>query len=320
MIYSRMESATNAAIEVKVNLSEKSKISNLGVARPFLGIEIHRDSNGTGISLGQKTFISMIVKRFHMHHTHRVTTPMVPNLKLDLDDDRGKKELDTDGVKNYHLIVGSSIYTALATRTDISYAVAALCQYNSCPFTSHMTAAKRVPQYLRATADFRLHFNSNGNGNGNCGIVGCTDSDSASDTTDRKSQGGHDGGAISWPSWKQDLITLSISEATYMACSEASEDVRWLLQFQRDIHCSPSDASLLPIYCCNQGAFTHIKTGVIKGRGKHIIVCYPSSRDLHASKIVDYSYVHTNDNVADFLMKPHNTEKNTKFTKGMGLW
>ena len=88
MIYSGMESATNAAIEVKVNLSEKSKISNLGVARPFLGIEIHRDSNGTGISLGQKTFISMIVKLFHMHHTHRVTTPMVPNLKLDLDDDR----------------------------------------------------------------------------------------------------------------------------------------------------------------------------------------------------------------------------------------
>jgi len=34
---------------------------------------------------------------------------------------------------------------------------------------------------------------------------------------------------------------------------------------------------------------SHITTGVIKARMKHIDVCYHNSRDLHARKIVDYS-------------------------------
>jgi hypothetical protein len=54
-----------------------------------------------------------------------------------------------------------------------------------------MTAAKSVLQNHKATADFQLHFNSNGSGNDNYSIVGFTDSDWASESTDRKSQGGH---------------------------------------------------------------------------------------------------------------------------------
>jgi len=79
---------------------------------------------------------------------------MDPDVKLDLADNQVEKELDKDSIKHYQAIVGTLMYTALATRPDISYAVAALCRYNSHQFTSHMTAAKRVLQYLKATADF----------------------------------------------------------------------------------------------------------------------------------------------------------------------
>ena len=135
------------------------------------------------------------------------------------------------------------MYAALPTRPDISYAVAAPCRYNSRPFTGHLTAAKRVLQYLKATAYFRLHFNGNGNGNGsgngNDDVVGCTDSAWASDSNDRKSRGGHviltchDGSAISWQSRKHDLIALSTLEAEYIACSEAFQTASWLLQLWR---------------------------------------------------------------------------------------
>jgi hypothetical protein len=43
------EAATRAVIEVKAKLSEKYKITNLGLACQFLGIEIHCED--TGISL-----------------------------------------------------------------------------------------------------------------------------------------------------------------------------------------------------------------------------------------------------------------------------
>jgi len=61
------EAATKAAIEVKAKLSEKFKITNLGPACQFLGIEIHCED--IGISLD-------------------------PNIKLDLAEDRGEKELE----------------------------------------------------------------------------------------------------------------------------------------------------------------------------------------------------------------------------------
>jgi len=146
------EAATKAANEVKAKLSEKYRITNLGPARQFLGIEIYRDANGTGISGGQKAYITRILKRFSMEQSHGVSTPMVPNIKLDLAEDRGEKELED--ITDYQAVVGSLMYAALATWPDISYAVAALSRYNSRPFTSHMTAAKRVHQYLKSTAEF----------------------------------------------------------------------------------------------------------------------------------------------------------------------
>jgi hypothetical protein len=315
------EDATKAAIEVKARLSEKYKITNLGPARQFLGIKIHCEENSTStgpsttISLGQKTFITTILKRFNMQNAHGASSPMDPNVKLDLAEDRGEKELKD--IKGYQAIVSSLMYMALATRPDISFAVAALCRYHSSLFTSHLTAAKRVLQYLKSTANFRLHFSSSSSStNSNDQLTGYTDSDWASDSADRKSQGGHvfllSNGAVSWQLRKQDLITMSTLEAQYITCSEGSCEANCLLQLHRDIH--GKDASPLPMNCDNHGALSHITTGIIKAHTKHIDVCYHNSRGLQARKIVDYSYVHTNKNVADILTKALLKDKHKKFT------
>ena len=109
-------------IELQATLSEKYKITNLCAARQFLGIEIHRD--GTRASFGQKGYIATILRRFGMEHTHGVSTPMDPNVKLDLAEDWGEKELKD--ITDYQAVVGSLMYAALATRADIAYAVTAL--------------------------------------------------------------------------------------------------------------------------------------------------------------------------------------------------
>jgi len=53
---------------------------------------------------------------------------------------------------------------------------------------------------------------------------------------------------------------------------------------------------------------------------KHIDICYHDGLDIHASKTHDYSYVHTNENVADILTKALTKDMHKKFTKAMGLW
>jgi hypothetical protein len=67
-------------------------ITNLGPACQFLGIEIHCED--TGISLGQKAYITTILRRFGTEQTHGILTPIDPNIKLDLAEDRGEKELE----------------------------------------------------------------------------------------------------------------------------------------------------------------------------------------------------------------------------------
>ena len=161
---SEPDAATQAANEVKAKLSEKYKITNLVSAHQFLGLEIHRDN--TGISLGRKAYIATILRRFGMEHTHIVSTPMDPNVKLDLAEDRGEKELEQEDITDDQAVVGSLMYATLATRPDISCAVTALSRYNARPFTSHMTAVKRVLQYLKATASYRLHITGNSIGIG----------------------------------------------------------------------------------------------------------------------------------------------------------
>jgi hypothetical protein len=271
------EDTIKAAIEVKARLSEKYKITNLSPACHFISNEIHHEENGTGtgtaISLGQKAFITTILKRFNMQNAHGALSSMDSNVKLDLAEDRGEKELKD--IKGYQTIVGSLMYVALATGPDISFAVTALCRYNSHPFISHLTAANRVLQYPKSTTDFRLHFSSSSTGS-NDQLTGYTDSDWANDSADRKSQRGQvfllSNGAVSWQSRKQDLIGMSTLEAEYIACSEGSREAKWLLQLHRDIH--SKDASPLPINCDNQGTLIHITTGIIKARTKHINICY----------------------------------------------
>jgi len=188
-----------------------------------------------------------------------------------------------------------------------------------------MTAAKRVLLYLKFTDYFRLHTNCYGIdididiGNS---LFGYSESNWANDSVDRKSQVGHmflaRYGAISWQSRKKRLFAMSDLEAEFIACSEASRQAKRLLQLQNDIHNNYSP--LLPINCDNQGALTLITTRNIKARTKHIHICYHTSLDLHRQRIVNYSYVHTDDNVVDILIKALTQDMHTKFTKAMGSW
>jgi len=124
-------------------------------------------------------------------------------------------------------------------------------------------------------------------------------------------------GAISWQSRKQSLIAMSTLETEFIACSEASWEAKWLLQLPKDIH--GKDLPPLPINCDNPGALTLYTTGIINARTIHIDMCYPNSRDLHRRWLVNYSYVHPDENVADILTKALTREKQTKFMKAMGL-
>jgi len=103
-----------------------------------------------------------------------------------------------------------------------------LGRYLSNPGVDHWKAAKRVLQYLQITKDYMLTYRRSDK----IEIMGYTDSDFAGCQDSGKSTLGYiymlAGGAISWKSAKQSLVTASTMEAEFVACFEASNHGMWL--------------------------------------------------------------------------------------------
>jgi hypothetical protein len=81
-------------------------------------------------------------------------------------------------------------------------------------------------RYLKATKDLKLTYR----GGDKCGFEGYSDADGA--TQDHRCAiSGFvillDGGAISWSSKKQELVTLSTMEAEYVSATNATKELIW---------------------------------------------------------------------------------------------
>jgi len=251
-----------------------------------------------------------------MDDANPVTTPLHDKIRLEAEP-KGEAEVDA---RHYQSIVGSLSYAASATRPDIAFAVSALSRYSKKPYTSHLSAAKRVLRYLKHTADLKLVFPCTSTTSKP--LVGFTDSDFAGDIDGRKSQGGYVfkayNGPVSWKSYKQKTVSLSTTEAEYVACSEAAREAQWLAKLHMDIvgNLEPP----LPIFTDSNGVLKNIlAAGYGKSRNKHIDVKLHLCRDLHASGNLEFSRVSTDDNLADITTKALGPGKHGFFTQGIGL-
>jgi hypothetical protein len=123
----------------------------------------------------------------------------------------------------------------LGTRPDIAFAVTKLAQFAAKPTKEHLTKALYICRYLVGTADYRITYD----GTSGKGLVACTDSDWASDHTNRRSQSGYflrlANAAITWTSRAQKTIALSSTEAEYMALSDCSRQVVWVHTLLREL-------------------------------------------------------------------------------------
>lgn len=116
----------------------------------------------------------------------------------------------------YKQLVGNMMYLT-TTRPDIMYTVSLISRYMSRPTELHLLAAKRIMRYLQGTTGFGILYKKGGNRE----LIGFTDSDYAGCVEDRKSTLGYvfilSGAAVAWSSRKQPIVTLSTTEAEFVA-------------------------------------------------------------------------------------------------------
>ena len=204
------------------------------------------------------------------------------------------------------------------TRPDLMYVVCLLSRYIANPTDLHMQAGNRVLRYLKGTVELGV-FYKRGEDVGE--LLAYTDSDYAGDTDDRKNTSGYlflfSGRVVSWALKKQPVVTLSITEAEFVAVAFYACQCIWMRRMLEKIGHSQSKCTT--IMCDNSSMIKLSKNPIMHGRSKHIDVRFHFLRDLTKEEVVELFHCGTNDQVADILTKPLKLKVFLKLREKLGV-
>jgi transposase InsO family protein len=293
-------SSPSLITEYKSKFNACYTLTDLGPIHWFLGIKITRDRSAHTISLSQTSYIDSIIARFKLEDAKSFSTPMIPGVNYSrLESPSDATEAARMEKVPYREAIGSLMYVSVATCPDITHAVSALSRFLDNPGSTHWEAVKRVFRYLAGTRTFALTY-----GGDKQDLVGYTDADGASEEH-RHAISGYafliDGGAVSWYSRKQEIVTLSTAEAKYVAATHAAKEAIWLRRLIFKLFPLPTTPTT--IHCDNQAAIKLAMDDNYHARTKHIDIHYHFIRQVIAEKTIMLIYCPTDDMAADFLTK-----------------
>lgn len=211
-------------------LSREFKITT-GTASYFVGLEIERDRTTRSLHISQRKYAERIVSKFGMSNAKPVAVPADPNVVLHL------VEREDDCLRGvpYREAVGSLMFLAIISRPDIALAVNVVSKFLNKHNRSHWQAVRRIFAYLAGSTNLGICFR------GECGdeLVGYSDADFANDIETRRSVTGFvsmmSGGAVTWCAQRQKIVTLSTTEAEYVAANMAAVELIWLRSLLADV-------------------------------------------------------------------------------------
>ncbi|XP_045791716.1 uncharacterized mitochondrial protein AtMg00810-like [Trifolium pratense] len=246
-------------VEFKKSMMEAFDMTDLGKMRFFLGIEILQKSEG--IFICQRKYATDILKKFTMSESKPVNCPIVPGSKINRDVN-GAAVDDT----YFKKIVGCLMYLT-ATRPDIMFSVSLISRYMSKPTELHLQAAKRILRYLKGTTSYGIFYKKGGETD----LLAFTDSDYAGDEEDSKSTSGYvfflSSGAVSWMSKKQPIVTLSTTEAEFVAAATSACQAVWMRRILKNIsHVQEgsTDGEIELVHCVTQEQDADLMTKALK--------------------------------------------------------
>ena len=157
-------------------------------------------------------------------------------------------------------MIGSLLYLT-TSRPNIMLAVGLVARYQATLKQNHLLEAKRIFRYLQGTTQYGLWYPKGKRFT----LTTYTDADWASCVDDRKITSG---GAfylgeslVAWLSKKQTSISLSTTEAEYIAVATCCTQVMWMKQILLDMKVSIDEP--ISIKCDNTSAISISKNPVL---------------------------------------------------------
>ncbi|KAL9405105.1 hypothetical protein Peur_002077 [Populus x canadensis] len=170
------------------------------------------------------------------------------------------------------------------------------------PIEVHLQVVKRILRYLKGTINYGIFYKKNENKQ----LIAYTDSDYAGDIADGKSTSGYvfilSGGVVSWSSKKQPIVTLSTTEAEFVATTACACQAVWMRRILEKLNHEQEGCTIL--MCDNSSTIKLSRNPIMHGRSKHIDVRFHFSRDLTQDKVLELMHYGSQDQVANLLTKP----------------
>ena len=202
--------------QLKRNLNAEFEMKNMRELWYFLDIKVIKDHEEYQLIIDQNIYICMILERFDMKDYNFASTSIITGIKL--------QQTSIENVlidqQNYQNMIKSIMYVILYTRLNLAYAISQLSQFNAKLTFIHEAATKWVLRYLKATVDLEITFEKD------LTLKNYNDADWKANENRKsifeyiymlKSE------AISWSSKRQFIVTLSTTEAEYIAFIQAAK-------------------------------------------------------------------------------------------------
>ncbi|CAN0417780.1 unnamed protein product [Ascophyllum nodosum] len=194
------------------------------------------------------------------------------------------------------------MWLVVMSRPDITNAVRAVSRHSNNPAERHWKAVLQIIRYLLGTKDLSLTFEWGSR----LEISVFAGANYAEKADDRRSVSGValtvGRSSVSWFSSTQKIVTLSTTEAEYVALGDGVKEALFVKEVLSFIIPFISE-NCIKVFVDNDGAISLENNSLSSARTKRIDVRFHFIRELTRSKTISVEYVPTQEQRADILAK-----------------
>ena len=279
------------------NLSKMVPVKILGQLRWYSGNFYERDWEKGALKISQQTFAEQLEDEYGIEYGRSV--PLSIGTKL-ADFDKN----EASGNWPFRELIGSLMWLSTQTRPDISNAVRAVARYYAAPKYVHWKAALSILGYVRRACSFRINFQRGTVGGLSMQVF--ADADYARKATGRRSVSGglvmFGGASVSWVSRTQKCVTLSTTEAEYVALADVIKEVLFLRHIWRFM-LPEVGMPCIPVFEDNEFAVQLTQNPITNSNSEHIDVRHHFTWELAGRKEISVTHVPSGSQHADFLTR-----------------
>ena len=294
------------------HLNESFKIKIKEGVDDFLGCEINLDEG----TIKQKRIIGKLLDvTKNSELVRNYNTPLPGGYLVTKPDKDSTEIMSGDQQKLYRSALGSRMYLVKLSKSELSNCMRELSKVMDLGTVKQFKSLMRVVKYVSETENIGLKIKPN--------IVEpwkievFADSDFCGDRNTRKSVTGYvvfvNDVAVSWKSKSQRNISLSSTEAEYVAVSEATRETKFIMNLLESVNVKYKKP--VKIRIDNIGAIFLVNNRNTSERTRHIDTRYHYVRNLIDDGSVIIEFINSKDNIADIFTKNLSDESYNKHNK-----